>query len=111
MADTYKILYGALLGNAATPASVYSPGLAKQAIIKNITVHNTGANTEIVQFYINGQTQAFQWGPDITLAPDGSDGHASEWDGTLPLANTDTLYANSTDSSAVGCFVSGDEIS
>src|ERR1051326_4049324 len=111
MADTYKILYRNDLPNTAAPAALYSPGTGKMGIIKNIRLTNHGANTETVKFFINGTNANNQIDDGMTLAPSGSDGSSMEWDGTMALANTDAIYANTTDSTAVACVISGDEVS
>ena len=111
MADTYKVIFAAQLGNAADPAVLYTPGVGKQAILKNIGLRNIGANVESVSFLVNGNTTSKGWGPIIKLQAAGVDGCCAEWDGTLPLANADALYANTTDLTAVVCIITGDELS
>jgi hypothetical protein len=106
--DTYKVLYTGQL--AAAAASLYTPGTGKQAIVKNITLQNLGANTETVTLYINGTAVSNKWSI-LALSPTGTDGASAEWDGTISLANTDSIQGFATDATAVTCIFSGDEIS
>jgi|SRR5579872_470859 len=110
MADTYKVLFQGQLGTGAA-GTIYTPGVGKMGIIKNMMIKNVGANTETVTFFLNGTSTAAQFGENLILSPTGSDGSSAEWDGTLALANGDILRANSTDATAVTLLVTGDEIS
>ena len=113
MADAYKILFRGDLSNTTTAPAIYTPNTAGAhfAIIKNIVIWNHGANTEIVSLFFDANTANGQWGSTKKLAPTGADGSSMEWDGTFSLANTDTIYANTTDSTAVSIVISGDEVS
>lgn len=108
MADNYKVLFTGQL--AASIASLYSPGVAKMAIIKNITLMNVGANVETVTLCLNGTGTANKWAV-LSLQPSGNDAAWMEWCGTLALANTDSIQGFATDATAVNCTFSGDEIS
>jgi hypothetical protein len=108
--DTYKVLYQNDLPNTASPSALYTPGSGKMGIIKNIKLYNHGANSETVRWFING-TNANNRFANLTLTAAGSDGSQMEWDGTIALNNADAIYANTTDSTAVACIITGDEVS
>ena len=101
MSDTFKVLaQGQLPNSAATIYTAVGP-----TIVKFVALNNGSANNgESWKLYINGTAATNLWasGTLDTLQD-------SEWQGTLSLANGNTIAGVTTDATSVTFTISGDE--
>jgi hypothetical protein len=106
MTDTFKTLYQNQLTTAANTL-LYGPiGAGTQTIVKQIRVVNTDTAACGISFYTNGTAAANIILPEISVDAGGF----AEFEGTITLGATNTLYAKASVASCLTVTVYGLEI-
>lgn len=106
MAETWKKLYQGTLPAASNQLLYTVPG-ATTAIIKHIRIVNYSAATQAVQMWHDGTADSNRILPSVSIEAGGW----GEFEGTILMEASDTLYARTESASAVTVTVYGLEIS
>lgn len=97
----YDVLAQGQVG--ATATTLYT-GPAAMAVVRHIKLTNVHASaSQTIKVWLNGNTDAFIWHPQVTLAP----GESLEFNGTLTLGQGDTIQAIAGAAAAVNYVVTG----
>lgn len=108
MAEVYKKLYQGTLTTSA--AVLYTPTSTYSAIVKSIRVVNITSSSATVTLYQTASNGAAGTGnmilPETTIDGKGF----GEFDGTITITGTDSIWGNSNTSSALTVTIYGVEV-
>lgn len=104
MPDTYKRLYQGQVPSGVT--LLYTVPSGATAIVKSIRAVNTTASGVTIKFWNGGTTNANVILPAITIDAGGF----ADFDGTITMAASDTIYGQAGSSTSITVSIYGLEI-
>ena len=105
MSETYKVLAQGEVPTDST--AIYTCATANGAIVKHIKFVNQTAGALTITVWVNGNTDPYLWLPATTEIP--ANGSA-EWEGSLAIANTNTIKADAPSANDISYIISGVEL-